>query len=63
MRTCAGCSTRRGFTGWTALYDQQTLTDATISLIQTNEFKACYIRPLDLSRLRLARRGSAGVPD
>jgi len=27
-------------------YDQQTLTDATISLIQTNGFKACYIRPL-----------------
>ena len=27
-------------------YDQQVLTDATISLIQTNGFKACYIRPL-----------------
>jgi branched-chain amino acid aminotransferase len=27
-------------------YDQQTLTDATISLIDTNGFKACYIRPL-----------------
>ena len=27
-------------------YDQQTLTDATISLIHTNGFKACYIRPL-----------------
>ena len=27
-------------------YDQQTLTDATINLIQTNGFKACYIRPL-----------------
>ena len=27
-------------------YDQQALTDATISLIQTNGFKACYIRPL-----------------
>jgi branched-chain amino acid aminotransferase len=27
-------------------YDQQTLTDATIGLIQTNGFKACYIRPL-----------------
>jgi branched-chain amino acid aminotransferase len=27
-------------------YDQQTLTDATISLIQTNGFRACYIRPL-----------------
>jgi branched-chain amino acid aminotransferase len=27
-------------------YDQQQLTDATISLIQTNGFKACYIRPL-----------------
>jgi branched-chain amino acid aminotransferase len=27
-------------------YDQQTLTDATIGLIQTNGFRACYIRPL-----------------
>jgi branched-chain amino acid aminotransferase len=27
-------------------YDQQTLTDATINLIQVNGFKACYIRPL-----------------
>ena len=27
-------------------FDQQTLTDATINLIQVNGFKACYIRPL-----------------
>jgi branched-chain amino acid aminotransferase len=27
-------------------YDQQTLTDAVISLIQINGFRACYIRPL-----------------
>jgi branched-chain amino acid aminotransferase len=27
-------------------FDQQTLTDATINLIQANGFKACYIRPL-----------------
>lgn len=27
-------------------YDQQALTDATLNLIQTNGFKACYIRPL-----------------
>jgi branched-chain amino acid aminotransferase len=27
-------------------YDQQTLTDAVIDLIQVNKFKACYIRPL-----------------
>jgi branched-chain amino acid aminotransferase len=27
-------------------FDQQTLTDATINLIQVNRFKACYIRPL-----------------
>jgi branched-chain amino acid aminotransferase len=27
-------------------YDQQTLTDAVIELIQVNKFKACYIRPL-----------------
>jgi branched-chain amino acid aminotransferase len=27
-------------------FDQQTLTDATINLIQQNGFKACYIRPL-----------------
>ena len=27
-------------------YDQQTLIDATINLIQVNGFKACYIRPL-----------------
>jgi branched-chain amino acid aminotransferase len=27
-------------------YDQQTLTEATINLIQANGFKACYIRPL-----------------
>ena len=27
-------------------YDQQTLTDAVISLIQVNGFRACYIRPL-----------------
>jgi branched-chain amino acid aminotransferase len=27
-------------------YDQQTLTDATLNLIQLNAFKACYIRPL-----------------
>lgn len=27
-------------------YDQQTLTDATLDLIRTNDFRACYIRPL-----------------
>ena len=27
-------------------YDQQTLTDAVIDLIQVNKFRACYIRPL-----------------
>jgi branched-chain amino acid aminotransferase len=27
-------------------YDQQTLTDAVVNLIQVNEFRACYIRPL-----------------
>ena len=27
-------------------YDQQTLTDATMNLIRTNGFKACYIRPI-----------------
>jgi branched-chain amino acid aminotransferase len=27
-------------------YDQQTLTDATLEVIRTNGFKACYIRPL-----------------
>ncbi|MBI4263269.1 MAG: branched-chain amino acid transaminase [Acidobacteria bacterium] len=27
-------------------YDQQTLTDASIELIQINKFRACYIRPL-----------------
>lgn len=27
-------------------YDQQTLTDAVIELIQINRFRACYIRPL-----------------
>jgi branched-chain amino acid aminotransferase len=27
-------------------FDQQTLTEATINLIQVNGFKACYIRPL-----------------
>jgi branched-chain amino acid aminotransferase len=27
-------------------YDQQTLTDAVIDLIQVNTFRACYIRPL-----------------
>jgi branched-chain amino acid aminotransferase len=27
-------------------YDQQTLTDATIDLIRSNGFKACYIRPI-----------------
>ena len=27
-------------------YDQQTLTDAVVSLIKVNNFKACYIRPL-----------------
>jgi branched-chain amino acid aminotransferase len=27
-------------------YDQQTLTDAIIDLIQVNRFRACYIRPL-----------------
>jgi branched-chain amino acid aminotransferase len=27
-------------------YDQQTLTDAIIDLIQVNQFRACYIRPL-----------------
>ena len=27
-------------------YDQQTITDAVLNLIQTNGFKACYIRPL-----------------
>jgi len=27
-------------------YDQQTLTDAIINLIQVNKFRACYIRPL-----------------
>ena len=29
-----------------AKYDQQTLTDAVIELIQVNKFRACYIRPL-----------------
>jgi branched-chain amino acid aminotransferase len=28
------------------LYDQQTLTDATLDLIRVNGFRACYIRPL-----------------
>ena len=28
------------------LYDQQTLTDAVVELIQANGFRACYIRPL-----------------
>ena len=27
-------------------YDQQTLTDAVVDLIQINKFRACYIRPL-----------------
>jgi branched-chain amino acid aminotransferase len=27
-------------------YDQETITDAILNLIQTNGFKACYIRPL-----------------
>src|SRR4030095_6304336 len=27
-------------------YDQQTLTDAVIELIQVNKFRACYIRPI-----------------
>jgi len=27
-------------------YDQQTLTDAVVNLIQVNKFRACYIRPL-----------------
>ncbi len=27
-------------------YDQQTLTDAVLELIQVNKFRACYIRPL-----------------
>ena len=27
-------------------YDQQTLSDAVIDLIQVNQFKACYIRPI-----------------
>ena len=45
-RTCAGCSTRPASTGWTSPYDQQTLTDAVIDLIQVNKFRACYIRPL-----------------
>ena len=27
-------------------YDQQTLTDAVLDLIQVNQFRACYIRPL-----------------
>ena len=62
-RICAACSTRRASTGWSPTYDQQTLTDATISLIQTNGFKACYIRPIDLPRLRLAWRGPARLPD
>jgi branched-chain amino acid aminotransferase len=28
------------------LYDQQTLTDATLDLIRVNGFRACYIRPI-----------------
>ena len=27
-------------------YDQQTLTDAILDLIQVNRFRACYIRPI-----------------
>ena len=43
-------------------YTQEQLERAVIETVQANGFKACYIRPLDVSRLQRAGRQPAPLP-
>ena len=49
--TAPPATTRRRSTGWIPL-EPAALNQAVLDTIRANEFKACYIRPLDLPRLR-----------
>ena len=42
--------------------DREALTQAVVETVQANGLEACYIRPIDLSRLPRARRQPAAVP-